>query len=53
MGSDDINAFSLALHDWLIDQLGYPLDENEDYDSLSDFVTSHLDKFCTRERNYN
>jgi hypothetical protein len=53
MSIDDINTFSLALHDWLIDQLGYPLDENEDYDSLSAFVMSHLEPFETKERNYN
>ena len=53
MSPDDIDSFSLALHDWLIDQLGYPLDENEDYDSLSAFVMSHLEPFETKERNFN
>ena len=53
MSPDDIDNVVLNLHNFLFFQLGLPLDENEDYDMLSEFMHNALDKFTTRDRNYN
>lgn len=53
MSHDDIDTVVLKLHDFLIGALGCPLDENGDYEDLSDFMHDVLDKFVTRDRNYN
>lgn len=53
MSPDDIDTVVLKLHDFLWKQLGCALDENDDYEALSDFMHDTLDKFVTRDRNYN
>lgn len=53
MSPDDIDSVTLKLHDFLIMQLGYNLDEDQDYDDLADFMHIVLDKFVTKDRNYN
>lgn len=53
MSPDDIDSVVLNLHSFLHYELGLPLDENEDYEMLSNFMHRVLDKFVTRDRNYN
>lgn len=53
MSPDDIDSLNLALHDFLVQQLGCPLDDEQDYVDLCEFLHDALDKFCTRDRNYN
>lgn len=53
MSPDDIDSIVLALHDFLVRDLGCVLDENDDYSALSDFMHDALEKFVTRDRNYN
>lgn len=53
MSLDDIDTVVLNLYDFLTGALGCALDENEDYEALSDFMYDALDKFVTRDRNYN
>lgn len=53
MSPDDIDTVVLELHDFLTGVLGCALDEEDDYESLSDFMHDTLDKFVTRDRNYN
>ena len=51
---DDINSFVLSLHDFLVNNLGCVLDENEDYQLLGDFIFDNLDKYSTGDfGNYN
>jgi hypothetical protein len=53
MSPDDIDSIVLSLHDFLFRNLGCSLDENDDYEMLSDFMHDALEKFVTRDRNYN
>lgn len=53
MSPDDIDDVVYKLHDFLTEALGCALDDNDDYVDLSDFMHDMLDKFCTRDRNYN
>ncbi len=53
MSPDDIDTVVLDLHSFLHYQLGLHIDENDDYEMLSDFMHKALDSFVTRERNYN
>lgn len=53
MSPDDIDTVVLKLHDFLTGALGCALDEEGDYEDLSDFMHDVLDKFVTRDRNYN
>ena len=52
MSPDDIDSVALAVFDLLVD-LGCTLDENDDWDQLKDLLHDKLDRFCTRDRNYN
>lgn len=52
MSPDDIDSVALAVFDLLVD-LGCTLDENDDWDQLRDLLHDKLDRFCTRDRNYN
>lgn len=53
MSPDDIDSVVLKLHDFLNGMLRCSLDENYDYERLQDFMYDQLDKFCTKDRNYN
>jgi hypothetical protein len=53
MSPNDIDTFVLRLHDFLSEGLGLVIDDNEDYNLLANFVADQLDKFVTKERNYN
>ncbi len=52
MSPDDIDNFAIILYDMLEDR-GFDLDENDDFSLLYDFCHEKLDKFCTKDRNYN
>lgn len=52
MSPDDIDEVALAVFDLLV-ELGHELDENDDWDKIYDLLHDKLDKFCTRDRNYN
>lgn len=53
MDYDDINSISLALFDFLVDNLGLQLSDN-DYDKLSDKLFYLLDRYSLGDyRNYN
>lgn len=52
MSPDDIDSIALAVFE-LITSLGCDLDENDDWDQLHWLLHDKLDKFCTRDRNYN
>ena len=53
MSPDDIDSFSLDLHSFLINHFDFKIDEDADYELLWSFLHQALDKFCTRDRNYN
>lgn len=53
MSPDDIDTVVLKLHDFLTGALGCALDDNDDYADLQQFMHDTLDKFVTRDRNYN
>lgn len=53
MSPDDIDSVVLKLHNFLVAQLGYALDDDGDYDDLSKFMHDVLDPYVTRDRNYN
>ena len=53
MSPDDIDSVVLDLYDLLVKDLGCPLDEDADYSALSNFMHDALEKFVTRDRNYN
>jgi hypothetical protein len=53
MSPDDIDNLTLNLHNFLVQQFNFPLDDEQDYVDLCEFLHDHLEKFCTRERNYN
>ena len=53
MSPDDIDSVALAVFDLLVGDLGCNLDENDDWDQILDLLHDKLDKFCTRDRNYN
>ena len=53
MSPDDIDSVVLGLFDFLVRDLGCDLGEDEDYEALKDHMYDALDKFVTRDRNYN
>ena len=53
MSPDDIDTVVLKLHDFLTGALGCALDDNDDYEDLYIFMHDTLNKFVTRDRNYN
>lgn len=53
MSPDDIDHVALAVFDLLTLDLGIIMDENEDWDQIRSLLHHKLDKFCTKERNYN
>lgn len=53
MSPDDIDSITVKLHDFLVQELGAALDEDEDFEALADFMQDTLDPFITRDRNYN
>ena len=52
MSPDDIDTIVLRLHDLLTAMDRVP-DDDEDYITISEFMHDALDKYCTRDRNYN
>lgn len=59
MSPDDINSFVYSLTEYLNPRLppekymGNFFDTDKEYQPLLDFVTSRLDKFVTKDMNYN
>lgn len=53
MSPDDIDSFCVDLHSFLINHFDCKIDEDADYELLSDYLHEALDHFCTRDRNYN
>lgn len=53
MSPDDIDSLALDLHNFLVDDMGLDLNENGDYEDLQSFLYEKLDRFVTRDRNYN
>jgi len=53
MSPDDIDSIAVDLHDLLINKLGCCLDEDDDFQIIHEFLVNNLDKFTTRDRNYN
>lgn len=52
MSPDDIDNLALAVFDLFVD-MGYSLDENDEWDQLKDLLYDKLEPFCIRDRNYN
>jgi hypothetical protein len=52
MSPDDIDSIVLDLNDFMHDSMGIDLDDQE-YDMVHTFLHDTLDKFITRDRNYN
>lgn len=53
MSTDDIDRVVLELHNFLIEDFGILLNEDTDYGDLHNFMHVLLEKFVTRDRNYN
>lgn len=53
MSPDDIDSITLDLFDFLVNKMRVQLDEDDDYKTVGDFLQRRLDKFITRDRNYN
>lgn len=53
MSPDDIDSLTLKLHNFLVKEFNFPLDEEQDYLDLCDFLHDNLEQFVTKERNYN
>lgn len=53
MSPDDIDSLVLDLHDFLRYDLDIAINDTSQYSSLSDFMHNALEKFVTRDRNYN
>jgi len=51
MSPDDIDSLALDLHNFLVDDM--PDARITDYGDLRDFLYEKLDRFVTRDRNYN
>lgn len=52
MSPDDIDRLALSVFDLLVD-LGYSLDENDDWEHLKNLLYDKLEPFVTRDRSYN
>lgn len=52
MSPDDIDRLALAVFDLFVD-MGYSLDENDEWDQLKSLLYDRLEPFCTKDRNYN
>lgn len=52
MSPDDIDHLALAVFDLFVD-IGYSLDENDEWDQLKALLYGKLEPFCTKDRNYN
>jgi hypothetical protein len=52
LSHEDINSLTLAVFDLMVD-MGYNLDENNEWDQLQNLIMDKLDKFSTGYRNYN
>jgi len=53
MSPDDIDSLALDLHDFLVDVLGLDLNEDGDFNAMLSLLYEKLDRFVTRDRNYN
>jgi len=53
MSPDDIDNLALDLHDFLVNDMGLDLNGDSDYEDLQSFLYEKLDRFVTRDRNYN
>ena len=52
MSPDDIDRLALNVFDLLVD-MGYQLDDNDEWDQLKNLLYDKLEPFVTRDRNYN
>jgi hypothetical protein len=53
MSPDDIDTLTLRLYDFLTNVMRVDLNEDSDYNAVSDFLAEQLEPFITRDRNYN
>lgn len=53
MSPDDVASIALEVFDLLVNDMGLNLDEDADFIRIHDFLMDTLDKFITRDRNYN
>ena len=53
MSPDDIDYLCLDLHSFLINHFDCKIDENREFGLLHDYLHEALEKFVTRDRNYN
>lgn len=53
MSPDDVDSIALEVFDLLVNDMGLNLDEDADFIRIHDLLMDTLDKFITRDRNYN
>lgn len=57
MSPDDLDSFIVSLADWIDTRSALieiqTMEDDGLYSSLTDLVYNELDRFCTRDRNYN
>jgi hypothetical protein len=55
MSEDDIASLVVAVTQFVEDETGDPdfLNDDDRYCKFNELFYSHLEKFCTKERNYN
>ena len=53
MSEDHIDSLIVDVSDWIESNQPVDLDNDEAYDQLCQIFYDHLEKHCTRDRNYN
>lgn len=54
MSPDDIDSLVVEVVKWLEKQdVNIDFDNDKSYDEFADIFYDHLERFCTRDRNYN
>lgn len=54
MSEDDIDSLIVAVTEWLEEDIDPDyLNDDRKYDGFRTIFYEHLEKFCTKERNYN
>lgn len=53
MNYDDIGSLTLKLYEFLTQEMGCDLDEDDDYNDLRNFLMESLGTFVTRDCNWN
>lgn len=53
MNHDDIDSLAVDLHDFLVGDMGLDLNDDGDFNAMLSLLHDKLDRFITRDRNYN